>query len=285
MAVLNVTPDSFSDGGKLASLDAVVRAGRRARRGGAAILDVGGESTRPLAAVVDVDEELRRVVPAIRALAERVGLPISVDTRRAGVFREAYAAGAGMLNDVSALRFDPELGKAAAGTDAAVLLMHARGTPETMDSLAVYDDVVDEVAAELYEAVVRAENSGVRRDSILVDPGLGSVIEPWRRHRERFLAALATFDEDQWLAPTHCTDWNARDVISHLITVDQFFVVSLLGAQSGTPTEMLPGFDPKAIPELLVAPLRAKSAAELLDEFAAGQEAYVQTVDALSPED
>jgi len=119
----------------------------------------------------------------------------------------------------------------------------------------------------------------------LVDDRLADVIEPWRRHRERFLATLRTFDDEQWLAPTRCTDWNARDVVSHLITVDQFFVLSLLGAQAGTPTEMLPGFDPKAIPELLVAPMRAKSPAELLDELAAGQEMYQQTVDALGPED
>jgi uncharacterized protein (TIGR03083 family) len=119
----------------------------------------------------------------------------------------------------------------------------------------------------------------------LVDPGLGDILEPWRRHRERFLATLQTFDEDQWLAPTHCTDWNARDVISHLVTVDQFFTASLLGAQAGTPTEMLPGFDPKAIPELLVAPMRAKSSRELLDDFAAGQEVYVRTVEGLAPED
>jgi len=124
-----------------------------------------------------------------------------------------------------------------------------------------------------------------RVERYLVDPRLGSTIEPWRRHRARFLATLEAFDEEQWTAPTHCTDWNARDVISHLITVDQFFAVSLLGAQAGTPTEMLPGFDPKAIPELLVAPMRAKSSAELLDDFAAGQEMYVQTVDALAPED
>lgn len=119
----------------------------------------------------------------------------------------------------------------------------------------------------------------------LVDDRLGDGIEPWRRHRARLLATLGTFDEEQWLVPTHCTDWNARDIVSHLISVDQFFVVSLLGAQAGTPTKMLPGFDPTAIPELLVAPMRAKSSAELLDELAAGQEAYIQTVDAMAPED
>ena len=119
MAILNITPDSFSDGGLLTSIDAVVAQARAARDEGAVILDVGGESTRPQAAAVDEAEELRRVIPVIDALRERVGMPISVDTTKAAVFREAYVRGASMLNDVSGLSHDPEMASALAATEAA----------------------------------------------------------------------------------------------------------------------------------------------------------------------
>jgi len=122
-------------------------------------------------------------------------------------------------------------------------------------------------------------------DRYVVDDAVGSIIEPWHRHRTRLLATLRTFDEEQWHAPTHCTDWNARDVVSHLITVDGFWVASLVGARSGTPTKMLPGFDPKSIPELLVVPLRELPSAELLDQFTAGQDAFGDMIDAFEPED
>ena len=173
MGVLNVTPDSFSDGGELPDIDAAVAAGRRMREAGAAILDVGGESTRPGADEVPVDEELRRVVPVVRALAERVGLPVSVDTRKAAVFEAAHEAGASILNDVSALTHDPELGPAAARTDAAVILMHMRGEPATMDTLADYGDCVSEVSAELASCVDRARAAGIDDRLLAVDPGLG----------------------------------------------------------------------------------------------------------------
>lgn len=171
--VLNVTPDSFSDGGALPNVEAAVAQARRLVAEGADWLDIGGESTRPNAAPVTVEEELRRVIPVLRALRERVGVPLSIDTRRAPVFVEAAAAGASILNDVSGLRDDPALAPAAAATDVAVVLMHSRGDPRTMDQLARYDDVVAEVQEGLAAAVARAEGVGIARDRLLLDPGLG----------------------------------------------------------------------------------------------------------------
>ena len=173
MGVLNVTPDSFSDGGGLNGVDAVVACARKMRDAGAVILDVGGESTRPGADPVGVDEELRRVVPAVHALVDRVGLPVSVDTRKRAVFEEAWEAGASMLNDVSALTYDPELAPFASETDAAVVLMHMRGDPRTMDDHATYDDCVAGVREELRGRVDAAVAAGISRDRIAVDPGLG----------------------------------------------------------------------------------------------------------------
>ena len=173
MGVLNVTPDSFSDGGRLGDVDAVVARARQMRAAGAVILDVGGESTRPGAEPVGVDEELRRVIPAVTALVERVGLPVSVDTRKRAVFDEAWEVGASMLNDVSGLTHDPELAPFVAGTDAAVVLMHMRGDPRTMDARAGYGDCVAGVRDELRERVDAAVAAGIARERIAVDPGLG----------------------------------------------------------------------------------------------------------------
>lgn len=173
MGVLNATPDSFSDGGRWGNLDAAVAAARAMAAEGANLVDVGGESTRPGAAPVGLEEELRRVVPLVRALVERVGLPVSVDTTKAAVFREAAAAGAAVLNDVSGLSADPELGAAAAAADAAVILMHRRGDPRTMSSLADYADFDAEIAGELRAAVARALNAGIVPARIALDPGVG----------------------------------------------------------------------------------------------------------------
>ncbi len=173
MAILNCTPDSFSDGGTCMSVEAAVALGRAARENGACVLDVGGESTRPGAEAVSAAEELRRVIPVIRALVERVGLPVSVDTRKAEVFEAAWAAGASMLNDVSGLADDPALASAAAQTDAAVVVMHMRSTPADMAAHAHYADVVVEVRAELELALLRAARAGIAADRLIADPGLG----------------------------------------------------------------------------------------------------------------
>lgn len=173
MGVLNATPDSFSDGGRWGSVDAAVAAVRAMAADGATIVDVGGESTRPGAAPVGLEEELRRVVPLVRALVDRVGIPVSVDTTKAAVFREAAAAGAAILNDVSGLSADPELGPVAAAADAAVILMHRRGDPRTMSTFACYADFDAEIAGELRAAVARALRAGIVPARIALDPGVG----------------------------------------------------------------------------------------------------------------
>jgi len=169
MAVLNVTPDSFSDGGRH---DDPVAAGLAMLAAGADIIDVGGESTRPGALPVMADEEMRRVVPVVSALA-RAGARVSVDTRNAGTMAAALDAGADMINDVSALRHDPDAAPLLARHACRVVLMHMRGTPQTMMRHAAYTDVVVEVRAELAQRVADAEAAGIGRDRLVIDPGLG----------------------------------------------------------------------------------------------------------------
>jgi len=173
IGIVNVTPDSFSDGGRLGTVEAAVEHGAQLTAQGARMLDVGGESTRPGAAPVPAREEIERVVPVIRELARRGLGPVSVDTRKADVARAALDAGAAAVNDVSGLTFDASLGGVVAGAAAGLIVMHMRGTPDTMDSLAHYQHVAPEVAAELEGAVARAGEAGVAKDRIAVDPGLG----------------------------------------------------------------------------------------------------------------
>lgn len=172
MGILNVTPDSFSDGGRLPSPEAALRRARELAEAGADLLDVGGESTRPGAAEVSQAEELRRVLPVVRLLTSKLGLPVSVDTRKAAVARAALNEGAAAVNDVSGLD-DPEMAQAIASAGAGAVLMHMRGTPATMRSLARYRDVGEEVAAELGGALGRARIAGIPEAAIILDPGLG----------------------------------------------------------------------------------------------------------------
>ena len=173
MGILNVTPDSFADGGLHFDLDRAVEAGIRMAADGADIIDVGGESTRPGAGTLPQDEEWRRVLPVIERLARQVTLPISIDTYKAGVARAAIERGATIINDISGLQYDDALGAVAAATGAALILMHTRGRSSGMYDLAVYEDAAREVRDELAEAIARAERAGVSRDAIIVDPGLG----------------------------------------------------------------------------------------------------------------
>jgi dihydropteroate synthase len=172
MGILNVTPDSFWDGGRYFDRRAAVAAGRRMAEAGAAVVDVGGESTRPGAEDVDEREERRRVVPVVRMLA-RCGIRVSVDTRKASVAKAALEAGARIVNDVSALTHDPRMAQVVARSGAHVVLMHMRGTPRTMRSLACYTDVVRDVARELRLALRRALRAGIPRGKIVLDPGIG----------------------------------------------------------------------------------------------------------------
>ena len=170
MGVLNVTPDSFSDGGRyFRPADAVLHA-RRLVGEGAAIVDVGGESTRPGAEPVSAEEELRRIEPVVEALDD---VPISVDTSKAEVARRALELGAELVNDVTAFRGDPEIASVAAEHDAYVCLMHMQGEPRTMQVAPHYDDVVSDVASFLEERLAFAVSQGVREDRICLDPGFG----------------------------------------------------------------------------------------------------------------
>jgi dihydropteroate synthase len=172
MGVVNVTPDSFSDGGEfLAAADAVAH-GRKLAADGADILDIGGESTRPGAEPVDADEELRRVLPVIEALAD-AGAEVSIDTTKAEVARRALEAGASMVNDVSAFRFDPALAEVVAESGVACCLMHMLGEPRTMQEDPRYDDVVADVKAFLEERIEFATRAGVSEERIWIDPGIG----------------------------------------------------------------------------------------------------------------
>ncbi len=170
MGIVNVTPDSFSDGGENVDPAAAVATARRLLDEGAALVDVGGESTRPGADGVSVDEELRRVLPVLEGLS---GLPVSIDTSRAEVARRALALGVALVNDVTALRADPSLAGVIADAGAYVCLMHMQGRPRTMQSEPRYDDVVEEVAAFLEERLAVAVTAGISEDRVCLDPGIG----------------------------------------------------------------------------------------------------------------
>jgi dihydropteroate synthase len=171
MGVLNVTPDSFSDGGLNLDPDVAALAARQMLADGAAIVDVGGESTRPGAGSVPVDEELRRVLPVLERLQGEV--PVSIDTTKAEVARRAFELGAELVNDVTALRGDPELAEVAASANAYVCLMHMQGEPRTMQQDPRYDDVASEVAAFLEERLAFAVAHGIAEERICLDPGIG----------------------------------------------------------------------------------------------------------------
>ncbi|MGI8839887.1 MAG: dihydropteroate synthase [Caulobacteraceae bacterium] len=173
MGVLNVTPDSFSDGGRFDGRDAALEQARRLIVEGADILDIGGESTRPGAAPLTEAEELERVIPVVEAIAAESPVPISIDTMKPAVARAAMAAGAAMWNDVTALRFSPDALAAAAEMECAVVLMHMQGEPATMQADPRYGDVVAEVTAFLADRAAAAQAGGVGRDRIWLDPGIG----------------------------------------------------------------------------------------------------------------
>ena len=173
MGILNVTPDSFSDGGEFFALDDAVARGQKIFEDGADILDIGGESTRPFSDALSTEEEIRRVVPVIENLAARISIPISIDTTKAGVARRAIEAGASIINDVSALRLDHGIADVAAEYDVPVILMHMLGTPKTMQTDPVYDDLIKEIKEFLKSAVDYAESRGISKSKIIIDPGIG----------------------------------------------------------------------------------------------------------------
>jgi len=173
MGVLNITPDSFSDGGQFLSVAAALAQGRRLAAEGADLIDVGGESTRPGARQVGVQQELDRVLPVLEALRRDLALPLSIDTTKSAVARAAIAAGAEFVNDVSGLTFDAQMAAVVADAEAGLFVMHTRGRPATMQTDTCYADLVAEVGAALQASVARAMAAGVKAERIAVDPGIG----------------------------------------------------------------------------------------------------------------
>ena len=191
MGVLNVTPDSFSDGGRFLEPAAAVARGEQLAEEGADIIDVGGESTRPYSNPVPAEEEIRRVVPVIAALAARVAVPISIDTTKSRVARRALEAGAALVNDISGLTVDPGIAGVAAEFRVPLVLMHMQGDPRTMQVAPHYDDLPGEIRAVLQAAAAAAERQGVPRSMLIADPGIGfgKAID----HNLRLIKGLAEF--------------------------------------------------------------------------------------------
>ena len=193
MGVINVTPDSFSDGGQLLDSQRAIEAGVRMVADGADVLDVGGESTRPGAEPLGEHDERRRVLPVIEGLSTRVTVPISIDTYKPAVADAALRVGASIVNDISGLRYEPDLAGVVARNRAIIVLMHTRGRSRDMYREADYHDVVDEVLDELRESVAFAAGAGIPADRVIVDPGLGFAKEA--SHTYEALARLDEFSE------------------------------------------------------------------------------------------
>jgi dihydropteroate synthase len=190
MGILNVTPDSFSDGDHFFTLDSAVARAEQMIAEGADIIDVGGESTRPSAEPVSIEEEIKRIVPVIEALGKRKDTPISVDTTKSEVARAALDAGAAIVNDISALRFDFYVADAVSRAGAGLVLMHSRGTPATMHRLPPVADIMAEVTHSLRASINMAERRGVKRESIVIDPGIG-----FGKSQEQNLELIAKLDQ------------------------------------------------------------------------------------------
>ncbi len=173
MGVLNITPDSFSDGGKYLDKEKAVQRAMEMARGGADIIDIGGESSRPGAVSISAAEEIERVIPVVEALIGKIEVPISVDTRKSEVAKEALSKGASFINDITALRADGDMAKVIADFDAGCILMHMKGDPENMQDAPHYDDVIGEISAYLAESIKLAEDSGIDPGKIIIDPGIG----------------------------------------------------------------------------------------------------------------
>lgn len=173
MGVLNTTPDSFSDGGRFYEPERALDQAYRMVEDGADFIDIGGESSRPGAQPISLEEELRRVLPVIEKLAASINIPISIDTTKSEVASRALAAGARIVNDISALRMDPEMARTVTEVEATLVLMHMKGEPRTMQENPHYEDVISEVHGFLSASIIAAQKAGIRKDRILIDPGIG----------------------------------------------------------------------------------------------------------------
>jgi dihydropteroate synthase len=221
MGILNVTPDSFSDGGQFVTVDTALTHAERMISEGADIIDVGGESTRPGGEPISIDEEIRRVVPVIETLTQRTNVPISVDTTKSEVARAALDTGAAIVNDISALRFDFYVADACARAGAGLVLMHSRGTPATMHRLPPVADIMHEVTHSLRASINMAERRGVKRESIVIDPGIG-----FGKTQEQNLELIAKLDQIIAALP---------DYPLLIGTSRKSFIGRLLADESGTP--------------------------------------------------
>jgi dihydropteroate synthase len=173
MGILNVTPDSFSDGGRYLEVEKAVEHGLEMAREGADIIDVGGESTRPYSQKISSQEELDRVIPVIEALSKELAIPISIDTYKSEVAKESLKAGASIINDISALRFDSDMASTVAKAGVPLILMHMKGTPQDMQKNPVYDNLIADILDFLKTAIQNSKKAGVREDLIILDPGIG----------------------------------------------------------------------------------------------------------------
>jgi dihydropteroate synthase len=221
MGILNVTPDSFSDGGQFLRVDNALAHAEQMIAEGADIIDVGGQSTRPGGEPVSVDEEIKRVVPLIEALARMGDTPVSVDTTKSEVAHAALDAGAAIVNDISALRFDFYIADAVARAGAGLVLMHSRGTPATMHRLPPVADIMEEVTSSLRASVHMAERRGVKRESIVIDPGIG-----FGKTQEQNLELIAKLDQLIAAFP---------DYPLLIGTSRKSFIGRILADESGTP--------------------------------------------------
>ncbi len=193
MGILNTTPDSFSDGGKYLAVDVAVEHGLRLAAEGADILDIGGESTRPGSEPVSVEEELRRVIPAIERLRGMIDIPISIDTSKSEVAKQALRSGARIVNDISGLRFDPQMIDICCETSCGVICMHIQGTPQTMQTAPHYDNVVDDLCKDFAERLISLERAGLPKERIVIDPGIG--FGKTAEHNLEILSNIARFRE------------------------------------------------------------------------------------------
>lgn len=193
MGILNTTPDSFSDGGKYAQLDLAMAQANRLVEEGADLLDIGGESTRPGAEPVPLEEELKRVIPLIERLRGEVQIPISIDTYKSEVARQALAAGAAIVNDISGLRFDPRMLVTCLNTDCGVICMHIQGTPQTMQNSPQYRSVVEDLCEDFSQRLQFLEKEGLSRERIVIDPGVG--FGKTAQHNLEILSNITRFRE------------------------------------------------------------------------------------------
>jgi dihydropteroate synthase len=215
MGVLNVTPDSFFDKGRFFDKKKAVSHALKMVFYGADIIDIGGESTRPGAKEVSADEELKRVIPVIEALAGKIKKPISIDTRKAIVAKEALKAGAHIVNDISALNHDPLMADVAASHKAAIILMHMKGIPENMQDLPLYKDVIKEISAYLKKSIKVAVNAGIKKEDIIIDPGIG-----FGKTLEHNLKILRHLQKFKVLGHPICIGTSRKSFIAKLIGSD-----------------------------------------------------------------